>query len=395
MAPPVPQPVMGVRLRAVLLVALAAATAAASSLEESMREVERIRKLAFDSQVSHVSIDRSELTQRLTQQIEKSLPYSTSEYEVILRALQLVDSEHTDLTGTLLDLYEAQVLAFYDPLTRTYYSINQPPEATKDLPFAEMMGESVVIHELMHALQDQRFAIGRRDRVLRNDWDAQLAYHALLEGEATLVMLAWLLEQGGQSIDDIVQNPSIVGMLSSAAMQQTPMGIEAPRYFIESLKFPYLEGLKFVIEAYRRGGWDELDRIHADPPRTAREILDPEAYFKRQSQSAPGRISAPAAIRGHQLATEHLGVFHWSFLLGMDAAKGWRDDRVEVVQDSSCQPTVLVASEWETPDHARAFRDAYVRFLRERGVDAHTDLDGNRVRVAYGADDAAIYGFME
>ena len=44
----------------------------------------------------------------------------------------------------------------------------------------------------------------------------------------------------------------------------------APKYFTDMLQFPYLDGLSFVVAAYRRGGWKELDRIHTNPPRSTR-----------------------------------------------------------------------------------------------------------------------------
>ena len=46
------------------------------------------------------------------------------------------------------------------------------------------------------------------------------------------------------------------------------------------------------------------------------------------------------------LTVEHLGQFHWNFLVGKDNARGWASDRVTIVQDATCEATVLV----ETPD---------------------------------------------
>ena len=144
---------------------------------------------------SSKTITRAELPKVLRAQMEKSLPYSPDDYALVLRALQLVDGGKTDLVGSMLALYESQVLAFYDPLTHTYFAIDKLPSAAAGMGDSDMLRESVVIHELTHALQDQRFRAGARDLALQKDTDGGLALHALLEGEATLVMLDYVLDK--------------------------------------------------------------------------------------------------------------------------------------------------------------------------------------------------------
>jgi len=239
----------------------------------------------------------------------------------------------------------------------------------------ELLKQSVAIHELTHALQDQHFQIGKRDDDLRRDWDAQMAYHAVIEGEASLVMMGWMLEQAGQPLDAVINSDMLTGALAEGAAEKT-IDPGAPRYFVESLKFPYLDGLKFVIAAYKRGGWKELDKINVNPPRTTREIMHPEEYFARTftPRSFDGS-EAPQSI-----TVEHFGEFHWRFLVGTASTKGWVDDRVTV----TCDDRVIAETTWDTAAHANAFRDAYVAFLRHRDIEPGVDSDGVKVRVTYG-----------
>lgn len=376
-----------------LLLVASSAFAAEGSLADAMREVERIRGLKFLHEVRTEALDRSQLPERLREQIVKSLPYSIDEYIETLRALQLVDTDAGNLDDKLFDLLQAQVLAFYDPLTHVYYSIKQLPDVTKGLADQSILVDSVMVHELTHALQDQRFNIGRTDFELRNDWDAGLAFHSLVEGEASLVMLASVVSKNGASLDDIV-NSEMMNMIASAAAADQMIDPAAPRYFVESLKFPYLQGMRFVIEAYRRGGWKEIDRVYANPPRTSREILHPEEYFARinvapasagASSVSPAKAGATSA-KARATFTEHLGEFHWRYLLGPEASQGWVDDQVMVHQNRFCEPTVLVETKWETEARAEAFRKAYVEFLRGRDLEPFVGVDGRIVRVAYGAD---------
>jgi hypothetical protein len=117
----------------------------------------------------------------------------------------------------MFKLYDSQVLAFYDPMSHTYFAIRQLPESLAAMGDAVTLKESVVMHELTHALQDQRFNATARDKALQHDTDGELAYHALLEGEATLVMLDYLLTKSGQSFDEAVKSDFLIDALGGAA----------------------------------------------------------------------------------------------------------------------------------------------------------------------------------
>ena len=67
----------------------------------------------------------------------------------------------------MLDLYQSQVLAFYDPLDHTYFAITDFRRRCRALgERGPRCRQSVVVHELTHALQDQRFGAGARDLAL-------------------------------------------------------------------------------------------------------------------------------------------------------------------------------------------------------------------------------------
>jgi hypothetical protein len=145
------------------------------------------------------------------------------------------------------------------------------------------------------------------------------------------------------------------------------------------LKFPYLEGLKFVVAAYRRGGWKELDRIHADPPRTTREVLHPDEYFARSFKPRPFDVTTPAGA----ISAEHMGEFHWRFLVGDEAARGWVNDRVIVFRPEKNGVRVQAETTWETPQRAAAFATAYGAFLKKRGIEATVKHEGSNATASY------------
>lgn len=343
-----------------------------------MKAVEEIRGRMFLREVRNVTIDRSELTANLRAQMQKGMPYSIAEWETLLRSLQLLDAESGPAMPALLALYESQVLAFYDPHGHTYYSIRQlpklPPEVTK-MADPKLLEETVMVHELTHALQDQHFDLGAKEIALMRDTDANFAYHAVLEGEAVLVMVAHMLKKSGVDLDEIIKDDSMIGMISSAAQADGMIDPSTPKYFVEMMKFPYLEGLKFVVAGYRRGGWKALDAIHANPPRSTREVLHPEEYFARTFKPEPFDPKKPAGA----ISAEHLGEFHWRFLLGEENARGWVNDRAIVYRNGK----VDVETKWESEEHATAFADAYTAFLAKRGLKARVVREGVMVKVAY------------
>src|SRR5205085_128493 len=144
--------------------------------------------------------------------------------------------------------------------------------------------------------------------------------------------------------------------------------------------------LKFVVTGYRKGGWAEVNRIYSSPPKSTREIIHPDEYFagKRTSNAFDGK--PPLAIDGHLLTVEHLGEFHWGFMVGADHARGWKGDRVTIAQNAFCEPTVLVETKWDSAEAAKTFRDAYAAFLRKEKIDARLVRRGNEVDAAYGVD---------
>ena len=368
------------RVRSLLLLLLTTC-AQASPLAPGMKAVEEIRGRKFLSEVHNVSIDRTDLTKHLREQMAKSIPYSLEDWGVMLRALQLVDIDASQIVPKMLNLYESQVLAFYDPHSHTYYSIRQMPKMTgtaAQLVDPKMLEQTVMVHELTHALQDQHFSLATREKEMMKDTDAAMAYHSVLEGEAVLVMMAHLLKNAGVDLDEAVKEDALLQSMMNATAADTMIDPATPRYFVESLKFPYLDGLKFVAAAYKRGGWKELDRIHANPPRSTRQILHPEEYFGGTFKPEAFDRTRPA---GDVIAVEHMGEFHWRYLVGADNARGWLNDRVAVWRDGR----VDVRTKWESPARATAFADAYGAFLKKRGVQATVTRDGASVTATYTA----------
>lgn len=359
----------------------------AAPLDAARAQVEKIRQRPFKAPVTTKTITRAELRPFLVKNISKSLG-SPAEYQRILEAMQLVDRD-AELIDKLLNLFDSQVLAFYDPETHTYFAFDDMPAQAAGIP---LLQEMVHVHELVHALQDQHFEIGARMEELKLDFDRGHAYQALVEGEASLVMFAALAESLGSTLDDLVSNEEMMAAMSKAAAT-APATEGAPKYFVSSMMFPYIDGMKFVAAAYRRGGWAAVDKLHQNPPMTTEEILHPEQYFARVAVTSPRRIAGVATLSPATFTTD-VGEFLWKFLLGEEAGAG-SDGGTFTVQRSKRGSTSLVEAKWDSEGDAIEFTKAYESFLRGRSLEPLISRKGSVVRVAYGEDKKAIAAFVK
>jgi hypothetical protein len=365
----------------VLLVALAAPIAFADELQEPMKKVEQIRGKSFKTAVTQKTINRDQLPAFLLKEIGEAAG-SPENFRRTLETMLLVEPD-PKLIDKLLELYQAQVLAFYDPEEHIYYSFDDAPAG---MPLTAVLEQTVTVHELVHALQDQQFDAGAKIEQVRRNWEREAAYHAVIEGEATLVMLAALLEPLGQSLDDLLENDDLVNAMTQAAAMGGGFPADAPAYFVESMKFPYFEGLKFVIAAYRRGGWTEIDELHRNPPQSTEEVLRPEMYAKRV---AAKEARAAAKLDDRAWFSTELGEFYWRFLLGEQPAEG-SDVSTFSIHGKGKNPTSVVQSSWDSEKDAQEFAEAYFAFLKKKGFSPRVARNGKSVRVVYGKDAAGV-----
>jgi len=379
-------------IRALALAAVLFVTAVAVPADDfgsQRRAIEEIRGLKFVRPVETTEITRAQFREELQERIGEGLAVPLQDHLRALEVLQFIPAD-SEVVDQLLDLYERQVLAFYDPARHRYFSISDAPAGSS---LSADLDDAVVVHELTHALQDQVFDAGRKFESLRTNADGQLAYQAVLEGEATLVMLAFVYRSAGKSLDDLVNDDSIVQMLYSGAAAMDLGDGKAPAYFLDSLKFPYVEGFRLVLAAYRKGGWDEVNRLHGKRLPTTETVMHPAPFLSGQTSIKRFKMRKRAERCCRTLLATRLGEFHWRFLVGTVAADGWADDFVTVLSDPDGE-TVLVDTKWDRPADASEFARAYGELLAARKLEATVRVDGNRVRVAYGRRVELIEGFI-
>ena len=86
-----------------------------------------------------------------------------------------------------VDLLTEQILGYYDPKTKVLYVMNGAPD--------DIVGITIM-HELVHALQDQYFNLDSLQHASGDD-DRQLAAQAVIEGEAVYEQMRAMVGNNG------------------------------------------------------------------------------------------------------------------------------------------------------------------------------------------------------
>jgi hypothetical protein len=211
--------------------------------------------------------------------------------EIVLKKFGLLDRDF-DLKPFLLALLKEQIAAYYDFKSKTVFMLDWV-DIEEQKP--------VLAHELTHALQDQHSNLekwsdqtpnglslnssGDTSHLLRDEMDT--ARQAVVEGQATVVMMDYILKPTGKSL---VKNPEIMGFVKQrmAESQDSPILARAPLLLSESLLFPYREGLSFEQQVWMDQGRTAAFTGTLDqPPTSSWEILNPREYEQRHTPAVP------------------------------------------------------------------------------------------------------------
>ena len=134
-------------------------------------------------------------------------------------------------------------------------------------------------HELVHALQDQYYNLQKNFDLVKDQADLSLARKALIEGDAMAVMLVYLLEPLGLTMEDLPDMGTLLQGSASLLRDQFQVYTRAPLILRQQLLFPYVHGLAFVKAALAHGGWPGLQRVYQHPPVSTQQIMHPEKYL--------------------------------------------------------------------------------------------------------------------
>ena len=295
---------------------------------------------------------REELVRYLESKLDEELPEEEARATVEAYALFGLVPDTLDLREVLLALYTEQVAGFYEPDSTTLFVMDDQPEA---------LLEGLLVHELVHAVQDQWVDLGAlADPKLGSD--RATAAQAAIEGHATLVMLEYMAEQAQGTPVDLGALPNFANLLRSqleGARDQFPALAAAPPVIQESLLFPYLEGAGYV-----HGLWAQGDRVAPFGeylPKSTEQILGGTADDVpiELAMSVSGADILHEDVLGRLelgvMLDQHLGPGSARF------ADGWGGDRYVLVEVGTGERGLIWYSVWDD----EAARDRFVERFRD------------------------------
>ena len=355
-----------------------------AATQEVLKETSEVRQLSIIRPVPSSTQSRAEIERAIMKNLDEEItPAEVHASEVTLKKLGLAPPDF-QYRALMVRLLTEQVAGYYEPKTHQFHLAD----------WIDIDGQKpIMAHELTHALQDQHFNLRRFDNWPKGDSDAELAAHALIEGDATLTMAMY-----------VASNPlrALTFLKSLGAMGISTEELDkAPRALRETLLFPYQEGMNWTRTLYRKGGWSEVSTAFTTLPQSTEQVLHPEKYFAHE---APVNVTLPdltnflndggakvkslpsALVDGSttrpgwkKIASDVNG--EWGFYLILDqflkspadsrrAAAGWAGDRTAVYESANGAVVYVSVSSWDTENDAREFFDAYVRRtqLRYPGV---------------------------
>lgn len=311
---------------------------------------------------------REELVRYLGAKLDEELPEEEARSTVAAYALLGLVPDTLDLRAVLLALYTEQVAGFYDPDSTALFVMDDQPAAAL---------EGLLVHELVHAVQDQSVDLGALTDPERGN-DRATAAQAAIEGHATLVMLEFLTErmQGGPV--DLGQIPDFAATLRptlEGMRAQFPALASAPTVIQESLLFPYLEGAGFVQSLWADG--ERNAPFGEYMPQSTEQIIT------RDREDAP--VDFEVEVDGGRVVyADNLGRLEMGVLLdthlgtGSDAlAAGWGGDRYVLLETAGGTQALIWQVVWDDTAARDRFIEAFAGSLG--GFPLTARLEANEV----------------
>ena len=340
-------------------------------LEDLIAFVERERGLRFTQRPRVRVVADDDFEQALAEEVAASEDLIRQD-ETLYRALGLIDAD-ADLFETYKRLFAGAVLGFYDPETDVLLVRGEGAG-----PFVRQ----IVVHELTHALEDQRFDLDRQELDRAPD-ESAFGFAALIEGSAKRVENAYL-DSLSSSERAEAENEAL-----QFGLGLDPTDVPIP--LVALTQAPYVYGERLVDELVA-GGQGELDAAFDAPPLTSEQVLDPARYEQREPPAEVPAPSADATVvdRGAlgALMIDTVLTGGTGSVLGNgvgDAATGWDGDAFvswRDAEDRSCARFRVVG---DTPTDTTELRQALTDWTEGEALSSVTEFNdarlGNRLVV--------------
>jgi hypothetical protein len=250
-----------------------------------------------------------------------------------------------------------QIIGYYDPKTKVLYVVNGAPEEYTGI---------TIMHELVHALQDQYVNLDSLENITGDD-DRATAAQAVIEGEATYEQLYIMSGGSGNIAAQFPGGWESIRKTIRENMKTQPMFSSAPIVIQETMLFPYINGADFVRRFKAHYGKKlPLDSL----PISTTQLMHDSAFFvKKDAPSVVTLPAIPGTIDQNNFGEFGTRIFLYALSNDLDGSVkgsiGWDGDRYALVKTPSGN-AIVWATMFNTRQDGIEFIDALDAVMRER-----------------------------
>jgi len=271
-------------------------------------------------------IDDGAFAERLLRDFEDSREELAITTEV-WRSLGFIEAD-VDLFDALASSYEVGVVGVYFSDTKELYI-----QGTD----MNLYSQLVIVHELVHAHDDQWFDL-ERDEYEESDDEIGYGFSAIIEGNAGRVEDLWRAQLPAGEQDELDRLE--VSVLSP---EEIEIYLSLPRLLLQFQISPYQDGRQLVAAIAEGGGEDGVNKALVDPPATSEQVLHPELFASGERAISVANPPAENDIIDEGIVGELAFDLWFSDRIGDgwggDRYVSWRTDngactRIDVVGDT-------------------------------------------------------------
>ena len=350
-----------------------------------VKSLSEISGLTEEHPVPYGRMSKNQLHHFLAKRIKKTLkPEELHADELALKMFGLVPQDF-NLRKSTIDLLTEQAAAFYDYDEKKLFLLDGSSFTAETTTLA---------HELSHALADQHFDLDKYMEETPSNDDEDLAHSAVVEGQASWLMLAYDLKQSGQAPVPTPDMLKSVTDSSDESMADYPVLKGSPLYIQQSLLFPYSVGTMFFDAVYKKMGKTAFSAVFVDGPVDTAEVLHPERYFNHEKPAKPELPVLAFAREGKDVTQGSVGEFDHQMMLrqyvgeakAMVLSPHLRGGQFRIIElGKERKPLLEYISEWDSDEEAANFFGSYQKILEGKwhhcniSTSRETLLAGGRV----------------
>lgn len=312
---------------------------------ELIEFVEAERGLRFEQRPNVRALDTEEFAQAWVDVVSRDATENQadfSNYTAIYHALGVID-DGSSLEEIWTRFGDAGVIGYYDLDTKEI--VLRGDEITA-------LTETVLVHELVHALEDQVFGLDRAEFDGRTD-EIDWTFSALQEGSARVIEARY---RATFTRDEIDEEAAV-----QAALPRSVSLNDFTTSFLELQFGRYRYGEDFA-NALWATGQDRLDDALETPPQTSEEVVNPELF---NSSGSDATSITPPVADGDVFMEGTWGQAGFAALFAdvydreeaLQLSQGWGGDRFVAWRqgERSCVRIHVAA---DTPDDLDRYADA-------------------------------------